>query len=287
MTLPVLLGSCFSPRLSDGTLRCGGDGSCPPGLACGDDDLCYRNPPARSSPGAPDAEARAQPEPAQDAGTSCARRPGALVCDDFEQGALDHWTDNVVSNAQLVPSQLRSHSGSWSVQAVATGTGEAKAILQHLLATPLSAGSLHLRAFMYIPSGFAVNPWIILLEMNGAFEPPYPKISADLIASERLNAVNTVVSPGSGVPSAPGLALRDAWSCIELAVSIADAGGKGSMKVLHNGTVVTESPLGIDTLPDGGFVALRFGLYAASESTQAAQIFVDDVVAATGPIGCD
>jgi hypothetical protein len=56
--LGMLLAGCvFAPDIGDGTVQCGAGGSCPPGFACGPDDLCHR----ADASVAPGADATAPP----------------------------------------------------------------------------------------------------------------------------------------------------------------------------------------------------------------------------------
>jgi hypothetical protein len=250
-----------------------------------------------------DAEPDAQPEAAADASTISAdanadtppagyrgtatclgRHPTALFCDDFENGLPTGYPDysyfsnhgTVTASADRVKQGAQAFRGT-----LMRVPGQISQASLWRSMTAIQSGSLHVRAHFYLPSGFVVSNWFVSLQLGG----PAGKLSFDLIYEDRMQiAVNTENAIFRSTN--PNTYPRDRWFCAELVIHLGELGGAGSAEVHVDGQKVLEAPIGTDTLPAGGYDYLMAGAPHANGLSAAGEVFMDDVVLATSPIGC-
>jgi hypothetical protein len=269
-----------------------GPGAPPPGPEAGSADQAAppreaAAPPADAS--APDGPRPSTPDARPDAAPAalCTRFPNALFCEDFEGGTIPmdyprYYPITVSGTVAISGAQVWRGKG--ALRATVTQNppeGFNNARLVRKFAAPVAQGTLHVRAYLYLKGGFQVTGAFVLLN---AYASDTEKVSYDLAPQGRIELSMTV---------APyfrqgGLLPRDRWFCAETVVQIGPSGGNGYAEVFIDGQSQVRSPAGTNTLPgNGGYVALSFGADYVKGLTADGEVFVDDVVVATTPIGCD
>jgi hypothetical protein len=289
--LALLAPACFSPRIDDGLVACGEAGSCPPGLQCGGDGMCYREvtePLGGDTPGPAEPDA-AGPIVASPAG-ACDKYGGALLCDDFESGTLGRWSGvTQLEGGSVTLSQMLSHGGTTSALGTAglPGATQGSGIgqLVYAFAGNLKDGDVYLRAWYYLPTGFALNSWIVLMALLPPDGAPFTKVSADIEGGAgrepRFNLVNNVLNGGYMTSAAVP---RDRWFCALLHVRLGPS-GTGYLSLSIDGTVLAQAAE--RTVPDSGYHYAAVGMHSSDTNTQAPRLYWDDVVISHSPISCD
>jgi hypothetical protein len=208
--------------------------------------------------------------------------PGALICDDFENGQLPYWT--VILNAPAVGSleTCLVHRGTHALWARPSGTNNVQ--VQEQLSPGVGAGELHLRTFAYLPSSTVLPAWTVIYEVWDSPTTWTNKISIDLQADGTMTLNNwtgkgqsktSLVSPAALLP-------RDSWTCLELSIVVDKT--NGSTQFLIGDTQVISSAGPIATRAKAAFSTVSQGAAAASDSPE---LYFDDFVVATQHIGCN
>jgi hypothetical protein len=217
---------------------------------------------------------------AHDAGpesTSCPAQ--ALFCSGFEAEDLrDEWTaTSVIEDGALERTSARVHRGVAALRAESRGPDSAAVVVASL---PVQrAGSLHLRAYVYISSAWATDT------MNLFFigdDPAEPFIGVDLNIDD--GAVQ-VFSPQFLPVRTTGSSLiaRDRWVCLRAQIAISN--DLGAVRVwLDDALAVEVSPA--DTLPAGGIHLFRAGVDWSSGQASFFEVYLDDIVLSDQPVDC-
>jgi hypothetical protein len=204
---------------------------------------------------------------------ACPQKPGAVFCDGFEDPSLDAWAQTVGS---LVRQTAIVHTGTAAARATTDGSQQPAGIN----VTPfddITSGSLHYRAWFYVPSGFAIDK-IEMFSTNGSGSNLG---TVFLVDQEELRVY---AEPGLGHTVTTGVDVpRDRWFCIEVHVDV-DA-SNGGLRLDLDGTTIG-SGSGFGTLPTGGYTYLGVGSLFLPAGQSASTVYVDDVAAGTQPLGC-
>ena len=284
------------------TVDCNGAGTCRCNVCtavCAEDDEC--GPGVCASELATNAQCRAiQPErvclpaPEADAAKTCTvlpmavdaelgmtesscTTPEALLCESFDaplpQGYSTWYGDEEIAAVQNC--EVARGAGALRVQSGEFGYSQTRM----LLASPVTAGALHVRFFGYFAEGFTIPEYLGLFELWTNENGP-PKIGLDAHGNDQLG-VN--LSPFSSVlKSAPGVIRRGQWLCIELALDIRTEGGSVTLSV--DGTSVIEET-GLVTSPGEAFSVAVIEALPAEDAT-GIDVAFDALVVALEPIGC-
>jgi hypothetical protein len=237
-----------------------------------------------------DGVASAPPDAAAPATYCLSRRSTALYCEDFESGlpaAVGGLTHHRTAGAQLEATTRRRYRGERALRAytpaapMTTSDGPTGLATLARRFAAVTGVRLHARAHVYVPGNFDVVHWLVLLQLQS---PSTSKISFDVVAEDRVQLAVTPVP--LWVDSAPRQAPRDRWACVELAVLLDRQGGAGFAELFIDGVSRLRTPTGTTTLPQGGFEEVAFGVQVRN-ATGAVELFFDDVVVDTRPIGCD
>ena len=140
----------------------------------------------------------------------------------------------------------------------------------------ISSGSLHYRAWFYVPSGFAINK-IELFSTNGGGSNLG---TVFLVDQEELRVY---AEPGPGHTVTTGVTVpRDHGSASRRTSTSLRQGG---MRLDLDGTTIG-SGSGFATLPTGGYTYLGVGTLFLAAGQSASTVYIDDVAAGTQPLGC-
>jgi hypothetical protein len=194
-----------------------------------------------------------------------------LFADGFE-GTLAPWTAN--GNVAVTSGPPTPFEGS-SMLIAQCDSSSCTSRAEVPMPMTISSGTVYVRAYFYIPSGFPVND--ISIE--------------EFVQTGPTNLVLTS-SPDIGLYDAIDMSLtgqgtfalpRDVWSCVETQVVIA-AAPAGSWKASVDGTN-RYSVTATNTFA-GGFDRLTIGITWAGATQPPSTVYVDDVVVDLKPIGC-
>jgi hypothetical protein len=212
---------------------------------------------------------------------SCAAHRDAILCSGFEQPDLSDWTRvEVVNLAHVEQTQTRAHAGKGSLFAGSTGQKSA-AVVAHEF-PPVLNGELYLRVFLYIPEGLPIETMNILFLGDYATPDPFKGVDFNLEGG----ALSTYV-PGDRPDRFTSTTLvvpRDRWFCLQIQMTVSANAGALTMRV--DGEIGLEQT-NMNTRPAGGVHLLRAGIDWSSEQTDPFDLYLDDLVLATTPVGCE
>ena len=204
----------------------------------------------------------------------------ALYCEGFEQGLGAQSTSELQSSGAVAISSERVFLGDFAFHA-SGGAGDVARVRVNF--PSVSDGEIHARAYFYVPSTTALDETVVLLALHGSSVLSGNRVSADLQPIQRLGLAVTTADQTYSAPE--GSLPLDEWFCLELTVQI-DGSRNGTVALLLNGIAIAQSESGIDTLPETGFVTLLTGI-TESANTSSLDVYVDELVLDTIPIGCD
>lgn len=204
--------------------------------------------------------------------SNCFDRPGVLFCDGFEGPGIDAWNGGV---GAVTRETSVVHSGAGSLRSSSDAAQSGSGVWQSI--PDVVSGSLHTRAWFYVPSGF----FIFKVNLIGDGNPSGDAV-VFLIDNEELRAYaapppGAVVTSGITVP-------RDRWFCIELHADVA-ATATGSVALDLDGAEIGRMNA-IATLPAGNLTAVSIGPIYVGQAQEPLTIYIDDVVTGTEPVGC-
>ena len=250
-------------------------------------------PEAAAPDGAADAARDAAlPDAAVDAGPSgesaCYTRFAArLMCEDFEAQTLpDAWNRGETSGQITRVARPPPYRGDGALSAQVTETSGVAFAFRPVFPGQRE-GSMFLRSYLYVPSGKQMTGAIV----HGISEesPPYGGVSI-LLEDARFSIDVHPSGPGLDPTFVHGTTdvplERDTWLCLQLEVVIHPE--EGAVRLRVNGMLVAESTEPLDTLPATGYRGVSAGLvYLDPAQETPLQLYVDELVADTGRIGCD
>lgn len=207
-----------------------------------------------------------------DTDSICDDRPDALACDGWETVTLAGWQRGVNDGNVAEAQGEEVWRGAGAFHATARELSQAW-ILQAGLLTDLAIEELHVRAYVR-PAGEA--RLVGLLDAEPPEDEVVVGVDAAGIPYALFTSANLTVAATEPLPAD--------WSCVEL--EIYDRGLENRGVVLSvDGAVVAER-MAFAPAPPGGLDDLRVGLWGVPEGA-APEVFVDDLVVDTAPVGCD
>lgn len=203
----------------------------------------------------------------------------ALVCSDFEDEALDGGAfQTVLENmGELELSSEQAHGGTRALLANTSGATSAAALAQAF--DPVSAGELHLRAYVYVAGDQPTEIMNILFIGASAAVAEFDGIDINL-----QGGALQVFAPQGGVRETSEQVIpRDRWFCLRLRLQVHDASG---VLELFTDEELALRVAAFDTLPASGVSELRVGIDWSSEQSEPFEIFIDDLVLDTSEVAC-
>ena len=208
---------------------------------------------------------------------------GALLCEDFEgllPVAYSTWGDGETT-AGLVECESQEGSSSLRIRVVDSGYTQTRM----RLGTPVSAGDLYARFYLRVEGGGALPEQLIVFELWDQDEGDVTERTTLYLNSEQ--ALEVYVGASELTLQAPTSTpiVRDEWHCLELGIGLHDV--TGTVVLSQGGSPVVEAT-DVDTLPsDPISVAVIEGVPSTGSQDTEATFFIDDLIVATAPIGCD
>ena len=232
---------------------------------------------------APPGDARADAGADADAGPIPCAQSTALFCEDFENGLNGGVWQQTQMGGTAVVDGTRPHRGAASfhsrTNAVAGGSPNLAAVIKHY-ASPSFPAHFFVRHFLYAPSPLpsASGEQFLSIQENTS---PYPGVGLGLTGGA-LQRSNWNVSPVN-VATAPTQFPQDAWVCIESDVTVSP---NGPMDVSVNGQTISALH-GDAPIPTLTILSIGAAFYPAASGQPAFDLWIDDIVIDTSPIGCD
>jgi hypothetical protein len=206
--------------------------------------------------------------------------PGALLCESFEAplpSTTSTWVENDAEGA-LQECVVAGGSGALVERAVNDGRIQTR----FRLPTPIASGAVHARFY------FRINGSSVLPDQTTLFELWDEEAATENQTSlvlTRAGSLAAYVSPGEHVLQAPAMALpRDTWVCIELADQLGT--GDGSLTVSVDGATVLGGTNLTTMHPNPLIVAVLQNQPAPGSTGNSVELFFDELVVGTAPIGC-
>ena len=201
---------------------------------------------------------------------------GALFCDGFEGAPV--WAGQRMQGATATISNDKVYRGSSALKVVLAGGAQSAG--SFYATNPLggiTSGKLYIRGYFYIPSGTPATH-LLLLWAAGTGTPPADGVGYAVdneLAYGENNIKPVGFSAGVAVP-------RDKWTCLEMEI---DIGSTGNLSWTVDGAF--GGGVGGNDVPTGGYQRFEVGVVDAPSTQAPIDVYVDEVVADTAPIGCD
>ncbi len=290
-----VLGGCFVGELDIGNKSC----PCADGFRCDTDrDVCVRELPDAATNGLDAGPNGVDASRSDASGTDAASgidsggtpldetscddvHQSAIFCDGFESGApMVEW-DGVSTElggiARWTDTMPYRGVGSFESR---TSQPSARGYLEKVGLGAHTSGTIHVRTYIYLSSATRITHGTIMLFAQGV--SPWHGVALEIL--DTGEPVLFIESLDLDVFTPARLSLPfDRWFCAELEVGI-DAAGHVALSV--DGAEVVRRT-GLNTVVSPGYDILNIGVSWSESTNNEALVFLDEVVVASSPIGCD
>jgi len=311
--LALTMVHCLSPSASgsktnwfqecDQDAQCGEEGACTCGLctnACSEDaecemgvcaaeletsSMCQSTGPARiclpaHEPACVAFDVLADADLGPAVSKPCSN-DGALVCEPFDDLPPEEYSTWFQGEMTASIQDCDVFSGAGALQYRSAAAGQVQTRIR--LPSSIDSGALHARVYLKLDAQMAFPEQLQVLELWDREDSDVPGrvalfLTADGVPAVFVGASNTTLLSADAEPLP-----RDTWVCLELALDIATSDGGAA---LLQGEQEIVSGSGFATRPEQAFsVVVVEGQPTAD--TEGVNFFVDELVVATGPIGCN
>jgi hypothetical protein len=207
----------------------------------------------------------------------------STFCDDFESGDLSKWTSLLQTNSGKVSVvETMKFAGRWAMYATAGPSTPVLGVYPtvgagaRVTVPVVTTGLLAVRAHVFMPKILgAETTFLKAFAKNGKDDMNVKITNGGLVKVDSdLPDAGPEITGTAGTPIG-------AWFCIEWQATI---GATGHQKVLVDGALAVD--VDENTFTSEGYDSVQVGFNAANGSVTQ-EIYFDDVVTATQPIGCD
>ncbi len=207
--------------------------------------------------------------------------PGALLCESFDAplpSTTSTWVENDAEGA-LQECVVSGSSGALVERAV----NDSRIQTRFRLPTPIASGAIHARFYFRIDGSSVLPDQTTLFELWDEETNPANQTSLVLTRAGDLAAY---VSPGNhALRATPPVALpKDTWVCVEFADQLGT--GDGSLAVSVDGATVLSGTNLTTMHPTPLIVAVLQNQPALGSTGNSVELFFDELVVGTEPIGC-
>jgi hypothetical protein len=208
---------------------------------------------------------------------------GGILCDNFEEGAIDSskWPSVFLNGATVAVDTMHAHSGAYALH-VHLDNVPANTTYDGLLANnnlPLPA-AVNLRLWVLVPGTPPQQSTSYVGYVEGT--SPYYGINVGTIGSNPQLTDYGV--PNSLLTSTSTVSLTS-WICMQTTIDTT-SGSTGNVTVSFGGSVVSDlTSTGVWTGPVGQFHV--GGWVAAGAAQPAFDLWIDDVYLDSAPVGCN
>jgi hypothetical protein len=230
------------------------------------------------APALGEADAPAAPPPSR-----CSATTG-LLCDGFESGSPDpRWSRSVDPQGSLAVDSTRAYRGTHSLHvhtdAIGAGAPSLTSRLVESETFPVTP-TFFVRAFVFLSAAPPEGSSVHLIDTSGA------KTSGgvEFGASGGRVFVNDFFQPTSFATSTSTIFPLNRWVCLETQIDQGSA--RGTVRVLLDGTEVTDARLTNATLAPLGNLSIGLDFYQPP-ALPAFDAWFDEVIVAAEPTTCD
>ncbi|MEM9194034.1 MAG: hypothetical protein AAGF12_32970 [Myxococcota bacterium] len=204
------------------------------------------------------------------------RFPSARICETFDEPF--GWERVQRDGATIERNTLRfaSGGGALRVQSPADGTTHYRQTLN----PRIQSGPIYARVYAYLPAGPPISNYAVLV--NFRERATGRKISLDIANGDRLQAT---AGPMGASASGRTTMARDRWVCLELFADLAVGNDIGSVGVSADGSPIASRDSQL-VHAGGGFDEVWVGVRASPDNRAPVDIYLDEFVVSTSPIGC-
>lgn len=207
-------------------------------------------------------------------------REDALLCESFNRLLPEEystWLEGEM-NASIQDCEVYHGAGALRYQSPAAGQAQTRMVLP----SSVSSGPLFVRFFLRLSEDTDLPDQVQLLELwesegDDIAERASLFLGSDGVVRTFIGASNATVQPEDAAPLP-----RDAWICLEWAIDVQEQ--EGSVELSVDGESVL-SRAGFDTQPDEPISVVVVEGQLTGD-TEGVDIFVDELVVGTQPIGC-
>ena len=207
----------------------------------------------------------------------------STFCDDFESGDLSKWTSLLQTNSGKVSViETTKFAGRWAMFATAGPSTPVNSIYPtvgagaRVTVPVVTTGLLAVRAHVLMPKILgAETTFLKAFGKNGKDD-----MNVKITSGGLMKVDSDVPDAGPEITGTLGTPIGQ-WFCIEWQATI---GAAGHQKVLVDGALAVD--VDESTFTDEGYDSVQVGFNAANGSVTQ-EIYFDDIVTATRPIGCD
>lgn len=207
--------------------------------------------------------------------------PGLIDCTGFESGAGAFLLGAKDGAATIDPGQFARGqlAALMSVRPNVDGTpANAEASLEHLTFGKFVA----LRAFVFFPEKPPTNTRLLSIQHQSA---PFNGVQFDMLSDARARLTHFPATAESIRLTSGAFAVPIArWACLELQLTIGDP---GLVSLFIDGEIVSDAIDRSSTLDVRPFDLAMGGLYLSNGTPQPFSMWIDELVVASEPIGCE
>jgi hypothetical protein len=195
----------------------------------------------------------------------------ARFCDGFEN-TLDTWTSTHTDRGTIEASSLRAYSGAQSLRVTIDGPGASAFLYVQGLEYEIG-DTIHARFYAWLPGGASFANFNILEFAGVAFQGrPETRVGYWVRPAE------------AGIGPVPDRSLRtETWHCIEVAILLDTLHGSASFSI-DGEEWGADDDLGTAS---GAIDGMKLGVGWSNTEQGALEFFLDDIVVADDPIGCN
>ena len=202
---------------------------------------------------------------------TCPGHPGALACSGFDDAAPAGWTPTVDATSALGVVSTPLFSGASALDARTTATNGRARFLHEF--TQLDSGQLYLRAWVYVAPGTSLSN-VHTIVVGDANTGDYGSKFVYTDGKIHVAAAGGAVTGTADTPFGQ-------WYCLRLELGIAT---QGTVRAYLNDVQFADAT-GINTLPAAGVHNVTAGIDFSGQ-TDPAEVFIDELVLDTAPVGC-
>ncbi len=205
-----------------------------------------------------------------------------VVCEGFEEDNLSTWSDSSAGMAttKLVSDVVYRGRGALEID---LGEGGAFASRSKILAAPITAGNLHARFYVRLPTDKSFQFYMLASLIENV--APFGGINASLSGGRRMHLQVKPEESLSQEITSNQVVAQDRWTCIQLDV-VGASDATGSATISLDGEVYSQL-VDLVTLPAGGVSNLLVGVVFSIPAQQPARLHIDEYAFDRMPIPCD
>lgn len=202
--------------------------------------------------------------------TAC-RTLNTAVCAPFEGLGFEHWEPTTTGGGQIGHT-TEAHRGARAMHARLVNGQRGTANITRPFARGITTGTLHARAYVYLPEAAAGFEFLKLRNQQNRG------------IGVGVDADGHVVVTATDTFSSSNALAKQQWHCIQLSVHL---GTEGSME-LHLDGAISVSASGVNNVPPGGLSSIALGAMATERAPNTSvNVYLDEVAVGSTPLLCD